>query len=109
MRKQDYSSVVLIVLKLNLDVKKLLKKIPKEHINSIISELGEEYVKLMLERLCEGKINYRELIWVDLMLKQGYPVPLGLRGGLESLEDQVMLMNDLQGKLELVELVGGSE
>lgn len=48
----------------------------------------------------------REMVWVEHLLKQGYKSPVGLRGGVECLEDQVNLLTQTRGCLEMAKELG---
>jgi hypothetical protein len=108
--KKDYTSAVLVSLKLNLNIRKLIKKIPAQDVNSIMAELEPKYAELLIEKICEdGKASLRELIWIDSALKQGCKPTVSLRGALENLEDQVKLLSQVRGSLEMVEVIGCDE
>jgi hypothetical protein len=85
-QKKDYTSALLVALKLNINARKLLAKIPIEHVKAIVCEFEPLFAELLLEKICEeGKINLREMVWIEHLLKQGYKSPANLRGGLENL------------------------
>lgn len=68
----EYSSAVLVTLKLNLNVRLLLLKLPIMHLNTILSNLTVENLDLLLVRLAELQpLTYRELCWVEAALKKG--------------------------------------
>ena len=54
-------------------------------------------------------MSLRELLWIDNILKQGYQPSGSLRGSLECLEDQVRLLGQVRGNLEMVGLIGVDE
>jgi hypothetical protein len=39
LRNKDYTSAVLVTLKLNVDIRKLIRKIPGQYVKAIIGEL----------------------------------------------------------------------
>lgn len=85
-KNQDYTSALLVALKLNINIRKLLRKIPAQHIHSIMAELEPQYADLLLEQICEeGKVNLREVLWIESALRQGYKPSPTLRGALECL------------------------
>lgn len=47
-QKKDFTSALLITLKLNLNARKLLMKIPAEHVKAIVCELEPIYAELLL-------------------------------------------------------------
>lgn len=84
--EQDYTSAVLVGLKLNLNIRKLIKKIPVQFASSVIGELEPQYAELLLEKICEeGKASLKELIWIDSALRQGHKPSATLRAALENL------------------------
>ena len=101
--RKDFTSAVLVELKLNMNIRKLIKKIPAQYVKAVVGELEPKYAELLMEKICEeGKMTLREMIWVDSILKLGYTPSLGLRGALESLEDQVKVLTQVRGTLEMV-------
>lgn len=97
---KDFTSALLVALKLNTDARKLLKKIPVEYVKAVVCELEPRYADLLLEKICEdGRANLREMIWIEHLLKQGYKSPSGLRGSLECLEEQVNILLQAEGCL----------
>jgi len=108
--RKDYTSAVLVALKLNMNIRKLITKIPNQFVKAIVAEIESQYAELLLEKICEdGKVNMRELVWIDNILKQGHKPNNSLRGALECLEDQVKILAQARGTLEMVELVGAEE
>jgi hypothetical protein len=107
---KDFTSALLVALKLNINGRKLLTKIPAEYVKAVVCELEPRYAELLLEKICEeGKVNLREMIWIEHLLKQGYKSPSNLRGGLECLEDQSNILLQAKGCLEMVEVLGADE
>ena len=107
---KNYTSAILVALKLNMSVKALLKKIPIQYSKATISEMEEEWGSLLLERICgEGKVSGRELVWVEGLLEKGISPVAGLRGALEGMEEQTKVLNRVLGSLEMVELIGVNE
>ena len=51
-------------------------------------------------------MSLREVLWVESILKHGYKPSTNLRGALECLEDQVKLMTQVQGSLDMVQIIG---
>lgn len=97
---KDFTSALLVALKLNINVRKLLKKIPAEYVKAIVCELEPRYANLLLEKICEeGRANLREMIWIEHLLKQGHKSPSSLRASLECLEEQVNILLQAEGSL----------
>lgn len=107
---KDFTSAVLVGLKLNVNIRKLIRKIPNQYVKSIVGELEPQYAEILLEKICEeGKASLREVVWIDSILKQGYKPSGNLRAALECLEDQTKLLMHVQGSLEMVQVVGVDE
>jgi hypothetical protein len=51
-RNRDFTSALLIALKLNINARKLLTKIPAEHVKSTVCELEPQYAEVLLEKIC---------------------------------------------------------
>ena len=49
--KKDFSSFLLVGLKLNMDVRKLIAKIPLEFVNQTLLEIEDDKQCLLLEKL----------------------------------------------------------
>jgi hypothetical protein len=64
-RDKNFTSALLVALKLNMDARKLLTKIPVGYVKAIVCELEPKYADLLLEKICEeGRANLREMIWI---------------------------------------------
>lgn len=46
--KNDFTSALLVALKLNINPRKLIKKIPIEYVKSVSNELEPQYAELLL-------------------------------------------------------------
>lgn len=56
-------------LKLNMNIRKLISKIPLEYLNQTLSEIEDEKQSLILEKLVEKDVTYREMNWVEKILE----------------------------------------
>ena len=56
---KEYSSAVSGALRLNIPIRKLLKKIPTEYIRQAVSEIETDKLNILIEKLSENEIDYR--------------------------------------------------
>lgn len=103
MQNKEYASAILVVLKLNLNLKKLLQKIPIKFIKQTINETETSKLELFLERVCEGEcVNYREAMWIEAILNKGVQkLPANLRAAMEHLEAQILVIDRSKGVMEM--------
>lgn len=104
---KEYSSALSAVLGLNLPVRKILKKIPINCVKQTVQELDTNKLSLLLSKLSEDAIDYRECIWVETILQAAAEVkiPENMRVSIESMWQQMSLLRRVEAKLLMAEVM----
>lgn len=107
--KKEFSSFLIVGMKLNMNIRKLISKVPLEYMNQTLAEVEDEKQVMILEGLVERDVTYRELNWVERILENlstngrslKESLPINLRASIEAIEEQVRIMARNRSILEM--------